>query len=145
MSRQTLFCLDTNILVHCVREDATWTEIREEYQLLLIEPTPVISIVTVGELRSLARQWRWGNVKLDRMEFALGYFRIMPVESPVIVDIYAEIDSHFQLRGRKLGKNDLWIAATANYLDATLLTTDCDFDELDPLFLKRDWVPPAVG
>ena len=101
MSRQTLFCLDTNILVHCVREDATWTEIREEYQLLLIEPTPVISIVTVGELRSLARQWRWGNVKLDRMEFALGYFRIMPVESPVIVDIYAEIDSHFQLRGRK--------------------------------------------
>ena len=145
MSRQTLYSLDTNILVHCVREDATWAEIREEYQLLLIEPTPVISIVTVGELRSLARQWQWGEAKLDRMEFALGYFRVMAVESPVIVDVYAEIDSYFQLRGRKLGKNDLWIAATTNYLDATLLTTDRDFDELDPLFLKRDWVSPVGG
>lgn len=137
--------LDTNILVHYVREDATWETVRNDYQLLVVEPTPVISIVTVGELRSLSRQWQWGEVKLDRMEFALGYFLIMPVESSDIVDIYAEIDSHFQLRGRKLGKNDLWIAATTVNLDARLLTTDRDFDELDPLFLKRDWVSPVVG
>ena len=135
--------LDTNILVHYVREDATWETVRNDYQLLVVEPTPVISIVTVGELRSLARQWQWGDAKLNRMEFALGYFLVMPVESTDMVDIYAEIDSHFQLRGRKLGKNDLWIAATTVSLGATLLTTDRDFDELDPLFLKRDWVSPV--
>ncbi len=64
-------------------------------------------------------------------------------ESTDIVDIYAEIDSHFQLRGRKLGKNDLWSAASTVSLGATLLTTDRDFDKLDPLFLKRDWVSPV--
>ena len=102
--------LDTNILVHYVRDDVTWGGIRTDYQLLLIDPTPVISIVTVGELRSLAKQWHWGVAKLDRMNFALGYFRVMPIESRDIVEIYSDIDSHFQLRGHKLGKNDLWIA-----------------------------------
>ena len=132
--------LDTNILVHYVRDDATWEVVRTDYQLLVVEPTPVLSIVSAGELRSLARQWRWGQVKLDRMEFALGYFPVLPIESPDLVNIYAEIDSHCQDRGRIMGKNDLWIAATAVFSDARLLTTDCDFDELDPLFLKRDWV-----
>ncbi len=135
--------LDTNILVHYVRDDATWETVRTDFRLLIVEPTPVISIVTVGELRSLARQWKWGEGKLDRMEFALGYFLVLPVESADLVDIYAEIDSHFQIRGRKMGKNDLWIATTTVSLGATLLTTDRDFDELDPVFLKRDWVSPA--
>ena len=47
--------LDTNILVHYVRDDETWSQIREDYQLLVVEPTPLISIVTAEELRSLSR------------------------------------------------------------------------------------------
>jgi predicted nucleic acid-binding protein len=35
-----------------------------------------------------------------------------------------------------MGKNDLWIAATASVLDATLLTTDNDFDHLQNEFLQ---------
>lgn len=34
------------------------------------------------------------------------------------------------LRGKALGKNDLWIAAAAKVSGATLLTTDPDFDIL---------------
>jgi predicted nucleic acid-binding protein len=34
-----------------------------------------------------------------------------------------------------MGKNDLWIAATAYILDATLLTADGDFDHLNGSFL----------
>ncbi len=139
-----LYLLDTNILVHSVRHDATWGRIRDEYQLLLIDPTPIISIVTAGELRSLALQFRWGPVKLDRMEFALGYFDVVPVEDPALVDNYAGIDAHFQLHGHNMGKNDLWIAATVVRFDAHLLTTDRDYDPLDPLFLTRDWIAPAV-
>ena len=138
-----LYLLDTNILVHSVRSDKTWATIRERYELLLVDPTPIISIATAGELRSLSLQFRWGPSKLDRMEFALGYFEQIPIDSRRLVDTYAEIDSHFQLRGHKLGKNDLWIAATAVSLGATLLTTDRDFDDLDPLFLSRDWIPPV--
>ncbi len=50
-----LLILDTNILVHNVRQDVMWEKLREDYQLLVVEPTPLISIVTAGELRSLTR------------------------------------------------------------------------------------------
>ena len=61
-----LYQLDTNILVHYVRDSAVWKGLRDTYQLLLIEPTPILSIVTAGELRSLAMQFRWGQAKLER-------------------------------------------------------------------------------
>jgi tRNA(fMet)-specific endonuclease VapC len=128
------YLLDTNILVHLVRQGAAWQRIREEYQLLLIEPTPLISVVTAGELRSLAYQWNWGAAKRDQMEFALGYFHT--------VTAYAVIDAHFQRQGRSVGKNDLWIAATTVVSAATLVTADHDFDDMDPLFLTREWVNP---
>jgi len=35
-----------------------------------------------------------------------------------------------------MGKNDLWIAATASVLNASLITTDKDFVHLDKEFLK---------
>jgi predicted nucleic acid-binding protein len=34
-----------------------------------------------------------------------------------------------------MGKNDLWIAATSSVLNATLLTTDGDFDHLNGAYL----------
>ena len=40
------------------------------------------------------------------------------------------------LSARNMGKNDLWIAATAHALNATLLTTDKDFSHLDDVFCK---------
>ena len=36
--------------------------------------------------------------------------------------------------------NDLWIAATTSALNATLITTDKDFDHLDGIFLKVIYV-----
>ena len=116
--------------------------IRARHQPLALGPKPIISIVTAGELRSLAFQYRWGKAKIDQMEFILGYFDEIPIDSPALVDAYAVIDSHLQLQGHILGKNDLWIAATAHVLGATLLTTDRDFDSLVPAFLARDWIDP---
>lgn len=52
--------LDTNILVRYVRRDAVWERVRGAYNLLLVEPTPIISVATEGELRSLALQFGWG-------------------------------------------------------------------------------------
>ena len=42
----TRYLLDTNVLVHLVRRDAVWTRIRDRYQPLLTDPTPIISVVT---------------------------------------------------------------------------------------------------
>ena len=126
-----LLILDTNILVHNVRQDAMWEKVREDHQLLVVEPTPLISVVTAGELRSLSRQWNWGRDKRDRMEFLLSYFQTVPVDTPEQIAIYAEIDNFCLERGRVMGKNDLWIAATAALTDARLLTSDADFESLE--------------
>ena len=115
-----------------------------EYQFFLIEPRPIISIVIAGEIRSLSMQFKWGKSKIDRMRFALNYLDEMPIDSSNLVEAYATFDSYSQRIGKSLGKNDLWIAATAMVYDARLVTTDRDFDCLDPHFIKRDWISPVV-
>ena len=135
-----LYLLDTNILVHAVRRDSVWDRLQARYQLLSIDPTPLVSVVTTGEVRSLAYQWGWATTKREQMEFVLGYFKVASILDPAVVETYAVIDFRLQLRGHALGKNDLWIAATAGVTRATLLTTDKDFDTLHPAFLTREWI-----
>jgi tRNA(fMet)-specific endonuclease VapC len=43
-----------------------------------------------------------------------------------------------------MGNNDLWIAATASLLGASLMTTDADFDHLNDVFLKVIKIPISV-
>ncbi|MFO0847163.1 MAG: type II toxin-antitoxin system VapC family toxin [Gemmataceae bacterium] len=143
MATSALLLLDTNILIHLVRRDRTWERIRSRYNLPATDPKPLISVVTEGELRSFALQRSWGEAKLDQMEYALGYFDRVSITNPDVIQAYAVIDSHFQRRGQTLGKNDLWIAGTAVATGARLLTTDTDFDPLDPMFISRDWTDPS--
>ncbi len=59
-----------------------------------------------------------------------------------MIDRYAAIDAHSEERGRKMGNNDAWIAATAAAAGAHLLTTDKDFDHLHPDLVQREWINP---
>ena len=60
----TLYVLDTNVLVHHARSSALWVHIRDTYDPLTADPRPIVSVVSEGELRSLAAQWKWGQKKL---------------------------------------------------------------------------------
>jgi tRNA(fMet)-specific endonuclease VapC len=142
VSKAPLYLLDTNILVHYVRGSPLWYSIIQRYQLLLIDPIPILSVVTEGEVRSLARRRNWGESKTDQLEFILGYFRRQSLDDAVLLDFYATLDSYCEWIGHSMGKNDLWIASTACAYDATLLTTDRDFDRLSPQFLTREWIDP---
>jgi len=44
------------------------------------------------------------------------------------------------MSSRNMGKNDLWIAATASAFDMVLITTDRDFEHLDNTFLKLKYI-----
>jgi len=44
-----------------------------------------------------------------------------------------------------MGKNDIWIAACAKASGATLLTTDRDFDRLNPHLLSVEYVAPEAS
>jgi tRNA(fMet)-specific endonuclease VapC len=140
---QPLFVLDTSVLIHAVRRGSVWDRTQSRYRLFAVEPKPVMSVVSVGELRSIAYQWEWGRAKRDQLDFVLGYFRQTTIDNPVLIENYALIDSHLQRRGRAMGKNDLWIAATAAALGGHLLACDRDFDDLDPAFLARTWIDPS--
>ncbi len=137
------YILDTNILVHYARGDEVWDRLRRSHELFVRDPRPLISVVTAGELWSIAFQRSWREKKLRSAEFSLGYFTQISIDWTKIIRQYALIDSHFKRRGIKYGKNDLWIAATASAMGAILLTTDRDFDAMNPLFLTREWINPA--
>lgn len=64
------------------------------------------------------------------------------VSDPAILHAYGEIDGFCDNQGRPMGKNDVWIAATARVTNTTLLTTDKDFDLLHGSWLDREWVDP---
>lgn len=104
----------------------------------------MISIVSAGELRTLATVHAWGEVKLDRMEYALGYFDIVPIDSDELVRTYAGIDAAMRDCDIRMGKNDLWIAATTLVTGAHLLTLDTDFLPLIPSVIPGECIDPSA-
>ncbi len=130
--------LDTNIFVHAVRGGEIWEHIKARHDLLMIEPRPAFSFAVQGEALSLAGQWQWGAEKVDKLSYFFRYFERRDVTLPLI-EAYAEIDvfSRNVSVPVRMGKNDLWIAATAYLSGATLLTTDRDFDHLHGTFFDR--------
>jgi tRNA(fMet)-specific endonuclease VapC len=133
-----LYLFDTNILVHLVRNDITGQHIRSKYSPFLTDPKPFICTVSEGELRSLALQWAWGKQKIDQMGYMLGYFRRASIERLDVMQVYATIDGSSKAKGIKMGKNDLWVAAVSHISGSRLVTTDDDFDHLDPVFVSID-------
>lgn len=137
------YLFDSSILVHMVRESPLADYVRQTYSPLLADPRPAISVVTEGELRSLAIQWNWGERKKNQMRFLLQYFLRVPVDNEIVFESYEAIDSYSESIGRSMGKNDLWIAAAASAMNSTLVTTDTDFDHLQPTYISSiDWIDP---
>jgi tRNA(fMet)-specific endonuclease VapC len=134
------YLLDTNILVHFVRDDVTWQKLRS-YSLLVLDPRPAISVVTVGELHALAERRKWQGKKLTQINFILAAVDHLDISVASVYATYARIDTISRSAGRPMGKNDLWIAATANEAGCRLLTTDRDFYHLAPKYLDLEYVP----
>lgn len=139
------YLLDTNIILTYIRQSKYTKLIDRVYNPLGKENTSIISVVSVGEIKSLAIQNKWGDRKLAQLEVLLNQFAIADINVEAIVEKYAEIDAFSQgklphkpstFTARNMGKNDLWIAATAFVLNAQLLTTDKDFDHLKDEFLN---------
>ena len=136
---------DTNILIHGVRRDAVWDKIKLVSDPLMYEPKGLVCIVSHGELRSFSEQSEWGREKQDPMNFLLGYFDVEERITRQVIDAYALLDAYSRQRGFAMGKNDLWIAATAHVTGAVIVTTDKDFDHLDGKFLSRIYVSPVTN
>lgn len=135
-----VFVLDTNILIHLLRGSEIAKKIQQEY-FVGAKPTLIISIVTKAEIKALALKQSYGAKKLKQLESLLSEFLVIPIQAEQLLNCYAEIDAFSQgkhvehklpkgMSARNMGKNDMWIAATALAASATLLTTDQDFGHL---------------
>jgi len=140
-----LFLFDTNILLLYVRESILIQHIKNIFNPFGKRNRAIVSVVNVGEIRAISLKNNWGKQKNSKLEDLLSRLVIADINDEEIISRYAEIDAFSQGRlegktsnftARNMGKNDIWIAATASVLDATLLTTDNDFDHLQDEFLQ---------
>jgi tRNA(fMet)-specific endonuclease VapC len=139
------YLLDTNILVHVIRGKATGQAIDANFGLRAMLNRCVISVVSVGEMYSLARFWKWGPKKRAQLQGLLGQVAWIDINHPELLEAYGEIDNLSSAIGRSMGKNDVWIAATTKVAGIILLTTDGDFDHLHPAHLTRIRIDAKTG
>jgi len=145
MADHPLHLLDTNVLVALIRAGALGQHIDTTYQPRQAKFKPLVSVVSVGEMQSLARQFAWGPKKIAEISKLVENLVVEDISSPDILAAYGEIDHASRENGRKMGKNDVWIAATAKVTGATLLTTDRDFDHLCVTSTLYKPGGPAIG
>jgi len=146
------FILDTNIVLsYAMNKQKILDYIDSIFTLFADENFITISVITVGELYSIALQRNWGKQKNIDLNRIINKLFILDINHDALVKRYAEIDAYSQgklankplppgVSARNMGKNDLWIAATASVTNATLITTDNDFEHLNNTFLNLFYI-----
>ena len=145
MSSPPLYLLDTNIVIHYARGKAVGQQIEADYSLLVTPYRPLICVVTQGEALAFAKKRAWGTAKMAAMGHILAQFTTVDINDTRVIEAYADTDPHSQAVGRRMGKNDLWIAAIAHITQASLMTTDPDFDHLHPAYLALIRIDSVSG
>src|SRR4051794_29254152 len=106
MATATAYLLDTNILVHLIREKAVGLAIEANFRLRGALHRSVISVVTVGEMYALVRKWNWGTKKQADLQQLLTELVWVDINHPDILNAYGELDHLSKRSGRAMGKND---------------------------------------
>jgi tRNA(fMet)-specific endonuclease VapC len=147
--------LDTGVVLGYATAAGYAEYVERKFNLFRPPNIPMISVVSKGEIYSLAIQRRWGATKLKILDELLRKPPVVDINTEQIIRRYAEIDAYSLTKdparplpkgqtARQMGKNDLWIAATASVLKAKLLTTDHDFDHLQGVFVEVIYIDPKL-
>lgn len=145
---QRIYLLDTSVILPLVRGNALGKHLDQRFGLQASAQRPFVSVVSLGEVRVLAKRNDWGEAKLRSLSNAFDNLVVVDINHPAVIDAYVELDLVSQSHpdgARNMGKNDLWIAACAKAAGATLLTTDNDFTHLIPDHLDGEVIDPAVA
>ena len=121
--------LDTNIAIDILNGKRETVDSLGKYDLLFLPVT------VCGELLFGARNSSKREENLRKFREFIKQSKILPITGDV-AEQYAEIRWRLKHEGKPIPENDIWIAATASSIEATLLTTDNDFVHLDPVFCK---------
>ena len=141
------YLLDTNVLLALVRGKALGAFIDTTYQLRKRAERPLVCVVSVGEIWTLADRNEWGSSKRAALATMLQNVVIVDVtNNQRLIQAYVDIEaaSNAVSGGAVvMGKNDTWIAAIAMVAPAHLLTMDHDFDHLLGGLIQGTYIHPA--
>jgi tRNA(fMet)-specific endonuclease VapC len=142
------YVLDTSALLNLIRGKDLGQQIDQAFGLRGTTYRHTISIVTHGELKVLAERNNWGGPKRDALSTALDQLITVNLDTQAIIDAYVRVaDACRNAPGgeRKMGQNDMWIAATALVCGLPIITTDEDFNHLHQTLITVYWVDPHVA
>lgn len=99
-----------------------------------------LAAVTISELRYGALVAQWGEPRRQRLEQSIQATTVVPV-SDALLSAVAELRYACRLAGHPLHDrnhaNDLWIAASAIHIGASLLADDSVFENTPGLMLHQ--------
>ena len=88
-----IYVWDTNILLHVVRNDNFLENLNKKYDFFNPLNDVYVSIVSIGEIYSLALSNGWGEKKMQRLEKQIEKVVTIPInDDALIIKLYSEID-----------------------------------------------------
>ena len=103
-----------------------------------VPPTSLISIITIGELRSGVLSASDVTTRANRLETLTTALALDPLPIDLAVaSKWARLRSLLANEGLRMGINDSWIAATAMAHDMPVVTQDTGFPDLEELAVIR--------
>jgi predicted nucleic acid-binding protein len=132
-----LFLLDTNAISDLMQGQVFITS---RLRNRSASDEAITSPIVVGEIPYGIGRLAPGIKRQQLDAKAAGLFQLVPTRPmpSATGENYATIKLHSQRSGLTLKENDLWIAATALSLAATLITRDNDFSGI-PGLIVQDW------
>ena len=143
------YLLDTNIIVIYSRDNDIAKSIEKKYELFSGKHDLYISVVTLGELDSFIKKNKIGVRKQEKISRMLAAINKIGIEYGELISLYGDIDAYSQgklvrdgnkTNPKNMGKNDVWIAATASHYGLKLITTDKDFQHLNDIFVDLELI-----
>ena len=127
-----IYLLDTSVISALMRADArmaTWLS------SIGADDCVVICTIARGEILFGLERLAQGRRRTELEGKARKLFAAIPCEPipPAAGDMYATIKISQQRRGLPLDENDLWMAATALTMSATLVSRNSDFQGIEGL------------
>lgn len=103
----------------------------------------------MGEIDAFTKKFKLEERRKKNLQRILEGLRVIGLNHKELVSKYGDIDAFSQgklvntgikFSSKNMGKNDIWIAATASVFDLKLFTTDKDFHHLAQEYLKLEYI-----
>ncbi|MEL7222731.1 MAG: type II toxin-antitoxin system VapC family toxin, partial [Bacteroidota bacterium] len=124
------YLLDSNIVIIYSRDNKISEAIEKKYKIFSGDNRLAISTVSLGEINATIKKLNVGEKRKDKIKEILDRVNEFSINFKEVIDRYGDIDAYSQgklkvkkgkFSSRNMGKNDIWIAATASVFDLTLI------------------------